>query len=399
MKNKSIVLLLFFVLFCQSRSEIPKTESNIDKDFNYRKKIYQQEKSYTKVQEESIPQIINQQNIILQKKENQKRQIIYESHLEMQVKKIEETIEKIKKSIDSYKGYIEILENRKEENYSYLKIRIPIDHFFNFLDELFQLGNIVKHSIYAEDVSKKLQDIESRIKILKQLRNRLYELFKKATKVEEKAKILKEINRITTEIEELESREIFLKDKATYSTIDLYLRTSESIDKPIFLTTPFDWIQNLNPLQRTIYNEYSPTLQYLFFFKQDTFYTLLKKIKQPENFFNNKENFVKKEDLYLFYSPLNTGIRVGVVPNTPSGNLNFWTIALKQELQKRNYEILSEEKQEESFKITYKINDGIKTYFYTLYIFLLKKEIAVIEIFYPNEISYTNDSIKIKELF
>ncbi|MFN3603921.1 MAG: DUF4349 domain-containing protein [Leptonema sp. (in: bacteria)] len=402
MTNVFIFFLLIAFLFCSTTPKVERDDT-LQKDApsksivkSYPESSKNQDISlYSK---EATQQVVNQQNITIQK-QDQKRQIIYESNMDLQVKKIEEAIENLKVLTNSFKGYIEILEERKEENYSYLKIRIPIENFFSFLEELYKLGNVSRYSIYAEDISRKLQDVESRIETLKQLRNRLYELFKNAKKVEEKAKILKEINRLTTEIEELESRQEYLKDKATYSTIDLYLRTSESKDKPIFLNPPFVWIQNLNPLQRSIFNSTPGIFESLFgFYKKNTFANLLKKIKKPENFFDNKRNFLER-DLYLFYSPLSVGIRFGLVPNEPFGDLEFWNIAIKQEFIKRNYELILEKKEKDIFTLNFKINDGIKIYYYTLQIFLIEEQIAVVEIFYPNELAYTQSSAKIGNLF
>ncbi len=394
MKKLFVILIMLDFFFCSSLKEIQEiSHSRNEETTLYPKKALDLKEQDTYYQDHQ-PTIQYQPNIYQKKEE--KRQIIYESRIELQVKKIEETIQIIKKYTESYKGYIEVLENRKDENSSYLKIRIPVEHFFGLLDQLFLLGNVKKHSIFAEDVSKNLQDVESRIKTLKHLRNRLYELFQKATKVDEKAKILKEINRLTSEIEELEATQEYLKNKSTYSTIELFLKTGESWEKPIFLTSPFLWIQNLNPLQRTIFNE--PQGFFSKFFVKNTFYTLLNKIKVPETFFNNKENFIHKKEPYLLYSPLSVGIRLGVIPNEPYGTSEFWTKAIQEEFKKRNYELISEKKENNIKYLSFKINDGIRVYYYEIQIFTIDEEVAIIEIFYPNESAYNQMNSKIKNL-
>jgi len=197
--------------------------------------------------------VIQQQEAIYNQENTTKRQIIYESQLNIQVRRIEHAIDNIKSIIDSYKGYIESSQIHQERNEARIKIRVPVDKFFNALDDLFKIGYISSYQIRAEDVTKKLQDVESRLNTLKKLRDRLYELFKNVKDVKQKAKILKEINRLTAEIEELEAKQKFLNDKATYSTIEVYLSTKEREENSIVKISPFDWIRKIDPLKRTIF--------------------------------------------------------------------------------------------------------------------------------------------------
>lgn len=394
---KKFFILLIFIFFFSECISLSKKE--VLKEQSYSKESSINLKTSKFLESEPINNtLLAKQDNVQEQNVYTKRQIIYESSVNLQVKKIQNALDTIKFIIDTNKGYIESSKIEEDQATAYIKIRIPVQNFFYVLEEIFKIGRVLSHKITAEDVTKNLLDIESRIKTLYQLRNRLYELFKKAQSVEEKAKILKEINRLTTEIENLEARKKYLKDKATYSTIHVYFFTKEKEEGSFLYDSPFEWIKKLDPLNRTIFN-------------RDSFFNGLQKtnvslkevfqsIKIPPEFFNNEKNFIEKNSLYAFYTPLGTGIRIGIIQNEPWGDFTFWLNALKKEFLDRNYEILLKDEQSQQ-RTTYlhsKIDDGIKQYYYTVGLFLKNASIVVIEIFYPSEVEFNKYNQIIKEL-
>lgn len=323
------------------------------------------------------------------------RYIIYQSSVNIQVKNIHYALDTINFIVKNQKGYIEFSNIDDYQATAYIKIRIPVQNFFYVLEEVFKIGRIISHTITAEDVTRKILDIKTRLHTLYQLRNRLYELFKKTQNTEEKAKILKEINRLTTEIETLEAKQKYLKDKVTYSTIEISLSLKQKEEDLLLYDSPFKWIRNLDPLNRSILNR-----RQFVFSKIMSLEEVFNLIKKPSEFFDNVNNFINKEDLYAFYTSSGTGIRIGIVYNEPRGDVNFWLNALRREFTKRNYDIL--QKNEKSLKqdsyLHLKIYDGIKQYFYTVGISLKKESIVVIEVFYPNEDDFNKYNMIIKEL-
>jgi len=340
--------------------------------------------------------VIQQQEAIYNQENTTKRQIIYESQLNIQVRRIEHAIDNIKSIIDSYKGYIESSQIHQERNEARIKIRVPVDKFFNALDDLFKIGYISSYQIRAEDVTKKLQDVELRFNTLKKLRDRLYELFKNVKDVKQKAKILKEINRLTAEIEELEAKQKFLKDKATYSTIEVYLSTKEREENSIVKISPFDWIRKIDPLKRTIFNTD------LSFYESFVAKEIFDSIKIPSDFFNNKEKFIKNDD-YIIYNSSGVGIRVGFIENEPVGSKDFWLLALKEEFLKRKYNILMEKKGSKLNYLHTEIIDGVNQYYYTIGIWTKhsrdKSYVVINEIYYPEKEYFEKYKKTIEELF
>lgn len=391
-----VIILLNFFTVCISLSK-----KEILEDSSYPQESSKDiKKSKFYEYEQTNQNIVTKQSNIVAKDQNiyNKRQIIYESYANIQVKKINSALDTIKSIVDNNKGYIESSSIDEKQASAYVKIRVPVEKFFYVLDEIFKIGRVISHSITAEDVSKKLHDVQSRLNTLNQLRNRLYELFKKAQNVEEKAKILKEINRLTTEIENLEARQKYLKDKATYSTIEISLFTKEKDEGSPLYDSPFQWIKKLDPLNRTIFND--DILWNVFFKTNITLKEVFESIKIPSTFFDNKNDFIEKNNLYAFYTPSGSGIRVGIVQNEPLGDINFWLKALKEEFNKRNYDIIQKDEQlhQEIKYLHLKINDGIKQYYYTVGVFLKKENIIVIEIFYPGEDDFNKYNKIIKEL-
>jgi hypothetical protein len=398
-KNYLIITIIFFLVsFCAVFKERQEYSEEYPKESKkYDVSIEPQLQENTNLSNDSNL-LINQKQYNTNQNINQKRQIIYESKLDIQVKKIDESINKIKAIVVNHKGYIESIDIKESNQDTYLKIRIPVDKFFDTLEEFFKIGKVISYSIAAEDVSRKIQDVESRLKTLKSLRERLYELFKKVKKVEEKAKILKEINRLTSQIEDLETRQKYLENKAAFSTIEILLKTIEKqSDNNLTQISPFSWVKTLDPLKRTIYNEnynFLYKILMIFALKTDFFESLVKSIKVPADFFDNKNNFLNYPNStnYAIYNPSGVGLRIGYVINEPFGNKDFWINAVINEFSKRNYYILEKNQNNTINYVHIKIDDGIKEYYYTIGVFIKstihESYIVIIEIFYPNGNTY-----------
>ncbi len=80
------------------------------------------------------------------------------------------------------------------------------------------------------DVTEEYIDIDARIKTKKELEDRYKELLKQATKVDEILNIEKEIGQLRTEIESVEGRMKYLKDRISFSTLTVtyYQKTTSA---------------------------------------------------------------------------------------------------------------------------------------------------------------------------
>lgn len=161
------------------------------------------------------------------------RKIIKEGEISFETSNSAETKEIISKSVAEFKGYISkdnVFDYKDKVEYR-ITIRVPSDKFESLLDRISQNAKkLDSKNINALDVTEEFIDIEARIKTKKELENRYKELLKQANKVEEILTIEKEIGSLRSEIESIEGRLKYLKDKVSFSTLTVvfYEKTSSS---------------------------------------------------------------------------------------------------------------------------------------------------------------------------
>lgn len=161
------------------------------------------------------------------------RKIIKEGEIIFETSNSTETKEIISKSIVDFKGYISkdnVFDYKDKVEYR-ITIRVPSDKFELLLDRISQnVKKLDSKNINALDVTEEFIDVDARIKTKKELEARYKELLKQANKVEEILTIEKEIGNLRTEIESIEGRLKYLKDKVSYSTLTVvfYEKTTSS---------------------------------------------------------------------------------------------------------------------------------------------------------------------------
>ena len=150
------------------------------------------------------------------------RKVIKEGDISFETAKAKDTRALISKSIGELKGYI------SEDNvYDYtdkieyrITMRVPAESFDLLLDRISQHAKkLDSKNIRAVDVTAEYIDAEARIKTKKELEARYTELLKKATKVDEILNIEKEMGNLRTEIEAMEGRLNYLRDRVSFSTL------------------------------------------------------------------------------------------------------------------------------------------------------------------------------------
>ena len=127
-----------------------------------------------------------------------------------------------------------------------ITIRVPAARFDEAVARLEKLGDMIHRNVTAEDVTEEFNDLEVRLKSARAVRDRLEQLLGKAAKVEESVLIERELERVAGEIERIEGRMKFLKDRAAYSTITVSFqaRRSETLGSRKF-NLPVPWLYEL----------------------------------------------------------------------------------------------------------------------------------------------------------
>lgn len=163
------------------------------------------------------------------------RKIIKQGEIRFETKKIKETESLILKTVKETDGYVsnDNVFNSTDRITHRLVIRVPAENFDRLLADISENAEkIDSKTIDALDVTEEYIDIESRIKTKKDLENRYKELLVKAKTVEEILSIEKEMGTLRTDIESIEGRLKYLKDRVGFSTltVEFYQLTSSSFD-------------------------------------------------------------------------------------------------------------------------------------------------------------------------
>lgn len=132
--------------------------------------------------------------------------------------------EKIRELVNKYGGYISS-ENEVRESYRVgndLVIRVSSEKFEALVKEICNaVKSIDSKQITATDVSEEYFDLETRIKTKKEVEKRYVDFLSRAKNIEEVLKVENELRVIREEIEAKEGRLNFLKDRVSFSTINL----------------------------------------------------------------------------------------------------------------------------------------------------------------------------------
>ena len=167
------------------------------------------------------------------KVETIERKIIKEGEIKFKTTDVNKTKSLIDQTVQQLNGYI-----AKDNAYDYpdrvehrLIIRVPADKFDLLLTNISE--NVEKldyKNIDVRDVTEEYIDMEARIKTKKELQNRYKEILKQATRVDEILNIEREIGYLQTEIESVEGRMKYLKDRIAFSTLTVtyYQETTSS---------------------------------------------------------------------------------------------------------------------------------------------------------------------------
>jgi hypothetical protein len=165
--------------------------------------------------------------------------IIYSANLTMAVFEVNNSLAIIEGVAKELGGFLQRRENTS------ITVRVPAERFDEAVRRIEKVGDMLNRNISAEDVTEEFADLEVRLKGAKAVQDRLIALLAKAHKVEESVIIERELTRVTSEIERIEGRMKFLKDRAVFSTITVVFqpKSSETVQSTFRLPTP--WLNEL----------------------------------------------------------------------------------------------------------------------------------------------------------
>ncbi|MEL7647442.1 MAG: DUF4349 domain-containing protein [Sedimentibacter sp.] len=138
-------------------------------------------------------------------------------------------IENLSATVGSMGGYIEsnntevyqVFENNNKLMHGNLRIRVPQDRFYEFVDYLEKSSEVRMKNLSETDVTKDYYEKDNRVKNLEVQEEHLRQLFDKANTVEEMLLIENELRRVRTEIDSLNISLSDIDDRASMSTVNL----------------------------------------------------------------------------------------------------------------------------------------------------------------------------------
>lgn len=153
------------------------------------------------------------------------KKIIKTANVRFQVNNVNETMRALEPIIIRFSSYVASsnlrLDHPNLENK--MSIRVPNDHFDNFMKALDQQSIYMNlRNITTQDVSKEFVDLESRLRTKREVEQRYMEILRKKTgTIEEVLTAEEKIGYLHEEIEATIARINYLREQVSYSTINL----------------------------------------------------------------------------------------------------------------------------------------------------------------------------------
>ncbi|PHR47670.1 MAG: hypothetical protein COA32_06865 [Fluviicola sp.] len=222
----SLILVVILFSSCQDSSgERSMTSDSLDSPAKAFGDEVEADTKKSKVEDEK------ESNSVAERKLIKKGSIAFESS------DVNETKREINKLVSKYRGYIgnEHINKEYDRISHSLTVRIPSEYFDAFLEGISSVTKELEDkSIHVEDVTEEFIDIQARIKTKKAVEARYEELLSRANTIEEILKVENQIGSLRAEIESMEGRLRYLKNRVGLSTlnIDYYQKIEGSVDSP-----------------------------------------------------------------------------------------------------------------------------------------------------------------------
>ncbi|PRX18523.1 uncharacterized protein DUF4349 [Orenia metallireducens] len=160
------------------------------------------------------------------------RKIIRNASLNLELKDLSNISNKVTEIIKNHQGFI--ANSRKWTGYNNRKfynftLRVPAEEFEVTLAELSQLGKVLEEELSGRDITKEYIDIQARLNNFKAQEKRYLELLNKAKDVKDILEVERELNRVRTNIEQLERSIKYYDNQVSLATIRVNISEPEAI--------------------------------------------------------------------------------------------------------------------------------------------------------------------------
>lgn len=150
-------------------------------------------------------------------------------HLQADEEKLSATLDRVVDAAESLGGHIAARTDAS------VVIKVPSARFREAFTMIEALGIVTHRSVAAQDVTDQYHDAEVRLQNLKATRQRLQEFLARAANIPDTLTVERELERVAQEIDVLEGRIHFLKERAAFSDISVTIAPKP---KPPILKEP-----------------------------------------------------------------------------------------------------------------------------------------------------------------
>ena len=182
-----------------------------------------------------------------------KPQIIYNATLGLRVDRVSVVQAKAKAVAEEYGGYI------GDSSPGMMQIRVPAEQFEPAFDALAALGSVTQRIIKAEEASERVVDLESRLKSLHSLRDRLIVMVDQSENIKHALEVQRELAKVIDQIELINGRLRLTKQQIAYATIDLTISPTPA-EQRLTPGIPIAWVRDLGDVfrQRSVVDVTAP---------------------------------------------------------------------------------------------------------------------------------------------
>ncbi len=284
------------------------------------------------------------------------RMVHYNGYVELRAARPSELIEEIATLVESLGGYVERSSNAR------LTARVPVDSFRSTFAEVLGLGEVIRKSMTARDVTDAHHAADLRLRIATKTRARLQQLLARTKEEKDKLAILREIQRLTEQIDRLERQTRTLASLASMSrlTVEAIGQNEHTAQKQRPQVAGFEWIDLLSAFDRSVAESNSHF-----------------DLEVPDG-------LVELGDVEHFQAESADGVVVWTsrLDNEPTADATFWMAALQNRIGSEFANVATAT--EGSFVVLRLEEPSKEPYIYTIALRVVGDEIELVEVYFPD---------------
>jgi hypothetical protein len=166
-----------------------------------------------------------------------KRMIIYNGNVEVIVDDFDEAEKQLNALVEEYEGRLASSEtqgNPGTPRSGTWTVRVPAEHFRDFMEALKRLGELRHSKVDSEDITDQFYDLEARIKTNEAEWDALNELLKKSgNKMTDILEVRKHLNEVQTQLDQQKGQRDRWKALTEMSTVVVTLRDRKDYVPPV----------------------------------------------------------------------------------------------------------------------------------------------------------------------